>query len=110
MMRTHPTTSGRIRLFEVAEPVVRAAIADRLGVEPALLAPAGSLSDDLAADSLDLLEVVIEVETTLVIAIPERDLESVRTVADLVRVTVTRLWERDHPALAPRPGRTGVAA
>lgn len=109
-MRRRATLSGRRPLHEIVEPVVRAALAHRLGVELAWLSPAVSLRDDLAADPLNLLEVVIEIEATLAIHVPEWEIERVRTVADLVRIAAAHLWERDHPPRAARPGRAGVAA
>ncbi|HXJ35531.1 MAG TPA: acyl carrier protein [Candidatus Eisenbacteria bacterium] len=105
-----PPPTGRLGLFEFVEPVVRSALADHLGVEEILLAPDVSLTGDLAADSLDLLDVVIDLEERLAIAVPERDIDRVRSVSDLVHVVVTHLWNRDHPRIGSLPRRFGVAA
>jgi acyl carrier protein len=90
------------------EPRIRALVADRLGVEPADLASAVSLVEDLAADSLDLVEVALAVETELGIELPDRVLEDVRTYGDLVVACAERLAARGavapiDPDVAPLP-------
>ena len=72
----------------VVETRVRRVVADNLGVDIDDLTPDVSLTDDLAADSLDLLEVALALEGELGISLPERLLERVRTYGDLVQVTV----------------------
>ncbi len=81
--------AGRLGLEEYVEPRVRRVVADRLGVDESELGRDVSLADDLAADSLDLLEVAICIESALGIAISERRLELVRTMGDLVDTVVT---------------------
>ena len=61
-------------------------VADRLGVDPDELTPDVSLPDELAADSLDLLEIALAAETEFGVVLPERLLEEVRTFGDLVDV------------------------
>jgi acyl carrier protein len=73
-------------MFEFVEPRVRRVVSDALGVNAADLAANVSLTDDLAADSLDLLELALALETELDIAIPESTLEAVRTYGDLLDV------------------------
>ena len=51
------------RAAEAIESRVRRIVADRLGISPAELLPDTSLADDLAVDSLDLIEIAIAVET-----------------------------------------------
>ena len=46
-----------------------------------------SLRDDLAADSLDLVELVVALEGEFAIVVPERILDQVRTYGDLVHTT-----------------------
>lgn len=67
---------------------VRQLVAERLGVGPEMLASHASLRDDLAADSLDLLEVSVALEDDLGVTLPERMLDDVRTVGELVAATV----------------------
>jgi acyl carrier protein len=76
------------------EPFIRRLTSDMLGVDPAQLGYEVSLIDDLAADSLDLLEIALRLESELGIAVPERLLETVRTYGDLVGLTGRLLAER----------------
>jgi acyl carrier protein len=68
----------------VVEPAVRRVVAERLGVTSADLAPEVSLTDELAADSLDLLELAVALEAEWGISIPDRTLQAVRTYRDVV--------------------------
>src|SRR2546425_12770986 len=72
----------------VVETRVRRVVADNLGVDVDDRAPDVSLTDDLAADSLDLLELALALERELAISLPERLLERVRTYGDLVQATL----------------------
>src|SRR5437870_6798472 len=47
---------GRVGMLEFAEPRIRRLVAEYLGVSAEVLTPEVSLTDDLAADSLDLVE------------------------------------------------------
>jgi acyl carrier protein len=85
------------------EPRIRTLVADRLGVEPTDLAPTVSLVEDLAADSLDLVEVALAVETELDVVLPDRVLERVRTYGDLVVACAERLAARGAGASIDRP-------
>jgi acyl carrier protein len=60
--------------------------ADALGVDPAALTDDVSLTDDLAADSLDVLELVMTIETEFAVSVPASVLADVRTYGDLVGV------------------------
>jgi acyl carrier protein len=59
-------------------------IATTLGVEPALVA-ANERWDDLGADSLDRVELVMELEEEFGLKIADEDAANISTVADLVR-------------------------
>jgi acyl carrier protein len=63
---------------------VRRVVAEVLGVAPSELGPAVSLVDDLAADSLDLVEIGLGLEAALGVALPDQLLEGMRTYGDLV--------------------------
>jgi acyl carrier protein len=75
---------------EFVEPHVRRLVAERLAVGVEELVSDVSLRDDLAADSLDLVELAMALEGEFAIAVPERILDEVRTYGDLVHTT-TRL-------------------
>ena len=63
-------------------------VAEHLAVDEDQLWPASSFTDDLGADSLDLVELAIAVETEFGIIIPEATLEHLRTYTDLTEATV----------------------
>jgi acyl carrier protein len=67
---------------------VRRVVADALGVGLEELVRAVSLRDDLAADSLDLVELALALETKFGITVPDRVLDWVRSYGDLVEATV----------------------
>ncbi len=64
---------------------VRQIVADELGVEPAEITPAASILDDLGADSLDVVELVMALEDAFQIEVPDDQMESIRTVGDVER-------------------------
>jgi acyl carrier protein len=84
-----PLTLGQWGRREFVEPRVRAIVADRLGVSDDALVPDVSLIDDFAADSLDLLELALTLETEFGIALGEDDVAEVRSYRDLVDLVVT---------------------
>ncbi len=92
-----PATPGRMGVVALVAPSVHGILQDRLGIAPELLGAHVMLGDDLALDSLDLLEVVIDLESAFGIVVPEQAVDRVRTVADLIHVVAKYLWERDHP-------------
>jgi acyl carrier protein len=71
-------------MSEFAEPRIRRLVADYLGVSADELTPEVSLTDDLAADSLDLVELALALEGEFGIEVPERTIDEVRTYGDLV--------------------------
>jgi acyl carrier protein len=73
-------------MFQFVEPRVRRVVAEHLGVGIEELTPDISLLDDLAADSLDLVEVALAIETELGIALPESEIDRIRTFGDLVDI------------------------
>ena len=91
-----PPPLGRWGLSEFIEPHLRYLVADRLGVGNEELVPDVDLREDLAVDSLDLLELGLAVEAEFGITFPERDLAQVRRYGDLVETTVDLVGERRH--------------
>src|SRR5438128_158231 len=76
------------------EPRVRCLVADTLGVGIDELAPEVSLTDELAADSLDLAELAARLEAELGLVVPERVVAHLRTYGDLVRAAIAAAPER----------------
>jgi acyl carrier protein len=64
-------------------------VADTLGVDVEELTPEVSLTDDLAADSLDLAELTVRLETELGIVMPDRMVRALGTYGELLRTTVS---------------------
>ena len=107
---TVSSRTGWWGLCEFVEPRLRRLVADGLGIEPEELAAEVSLVDDLAADSLDMLELVLAAEAEFEVTIPERTIADIRTYADLVTI-VTDLIRRRRPVGAdaePTPVWTRV--
>jgi acyl carrier protein len=67
------------------ESRVRDIIVNELGVEPAKVTPEASFVEDLGADSLDTVELVMAFEEEFGIEIPDEDAEKMETVGDAVR-------------------------
>ncbi|MCA0988042.1 acyl carrier protein [Guptibacillus algicola] len=59
-------------------------IVDRLGVEAAEVKPEASFKDDLGADSLDVVELVMELEDEFDMEISDEDAEKIVTVGDVI--------------------------
>ena len=59
-------------------------IAEKLGLSAEEVQPEKSLKDDLKADSLDLFDLVTELEEKYVIEIPTEDLDTLVTVQDVI--------------------------
>ncbi len=63
---------------------VKQIIVEQLGVDEAEATPNASFVDDLGADSLDTVELVMAFEEAFEIEIPDEDAEKIRTVKDAV--------------------------
>ena len=59
-------------------------IVDRLDVEKEKIVPAASFVEDLGADSLDIVELIMGIEEEFDIEIPDEDVEKLRTVGSVV--------------------------
>jgi acyl carrier protein len=66
------------------EDKVRQIIAEKLGVELSEVVPEASFVDDLGADSLDLVELVMTMEEEFDVDISDEDAEKLLTVQDAV--------------------------
>jgi acyl carrier protein len=63
---------------------LKAIVVDQLGVEAEKVVPTASFVDDLGADSLDLVELIMALEEEYGIEIPDADAEKIVTVADAI--------------------------
>lgn len=70
-------------MADVQERVTKI-IVDRLGVDESKVALESSFRDDLGADSLDVVELVMELEDEFDMEISDEDAEKIATVGDAV--------------------------
>ena len=63
---------------------VKAIIVDKLGVEESEVTPEACFTNDLGADSLDTVELIMEFEKEFSITIPDEQAEKIGTVGDAV--------------------------
>ena len=68
---------------QIAEKV-KEIIVEQLGVDEAEVTPGASFVDDLGADSLDTVELVMAFEEKFDVEIPDEDAEKIRNVQDVI--------------------------
>jgi len=66
------------------ETKIKEAIVEKLGVEESKVTPQASFINDLGADSLDTVELIMELENKFNIQIPDEDQEKIQTVGDAI--------------------------
>jgi len=64
---------------------VKAIIVDKLGVDESEVTPEASFANDLGADSLDTVELIMEFEKEFDMAIPDDQAEKISTVGDAIQ-------------------------
>ena len=67
------------------EEKVKDIIVEQLGVNPEQVTPTASFIDDLGADSLDTVELVMAFEEVFSVEVPDEDAEKLLTVGDVVK-------------------------
>ncbi|MEM6316663.1 MAG: acyl carrier protein [Bacteroidota bacterium] len=70
-------------MSNVAEKITKI-IVDKLGVEESEVAKEASFTNDLGADSLDTVELIMEFEKEFDISIPDESAEKIQTVGDAI--------------------------
>jgi acyl carrier protein len=79
-----------VRLTKIGEKMsdiaakVKAIIVDKLGVDESEVTPEASFTNDLGADSLDTVELIMEFEKEFDIAIPDDQAEKISTVGEAI--------------------------
>lgn len=71
-------------MSQEVEQKIKAAVAEHLSIEESDIQLDSSFTDDLGADSLDLVELVMAFETSFGITIPEADASELTTVRKVV--------------------------
>ena len=69
---------------------VKAIIAEQLGVKVEEVTDSASFVDDLGADSLDVVELVMGLEDEFNVQIPDEDVEKIKTVGAVVSYIYTK--------------------
>lgn len=75
------------------EEKVKKIIVDQLGVDEAEVMPEAKFIDDLGADSLDTVELVMALEEEFGVEIPDEDAEKITTVKDAMAYVVAHKKE-----------------
>lgn len=79
----HPVILN-VKIMSDISSKVTAIIVDKLGVEESEITPEASFTNDLGADSLDTVELIMEFEKEFNIAIPDEQAEKISTVGEAV--------------------------
>ena len=77
---TEPTIEQRVKNI----------ICDQLAVESEKVIPTASFIEDLGADSLDIVELVMTMEEEFDLDIPDEDAEKMKTVGDVVKYITSK--------------------
>lgn len=67
------------------EAKIKSIIVDKLGVDESEVVTDANFTNDLGADSLDTVELIMEFEKEFDMSIPDEDAENIATVGDAVR-------------------------
>ncbi len=70
---------------------IRDLVAEQLGVDVGTLSSEANILEDLGADSLDVVELVMAIEEEFDIEIPDEDAESMRTLGDVEKYVSDRV-------------------
>ena len=80
-------------MSEIAEQVMQI-IVDQLGVSEAEVTPEATFAQDLGADSLDTVELIMKLEQAFEIDIPEEKSQNIQTVGDAIKYIEDALNEK----------------
>ena len=78
-------------IADEVEDKVKSIIAEQLGVELDTVVPDASFTEDLGADSLDAVELIMAIEEAFDIEIPDEEAETMTTPADCVTAIKAKL-------------------
>jgi len=81
---------GGMYMASEIESKVKSIIAEQLGVKPEEVTAQASFIDDLGADSLDTVELIMALEEEFNIEIPDEDAEKMACVGDAVKYIETK--------------------
>ena len=78
------------------EDKVKSIIVDQLGVKAEEVVPTASFTNDLGADSLDTVELVMALEEEFGVEIPDEDAEKIFTVNDAINYIETKAENKEE--------------
>ena len=81
-------------MSEEIKSKVKAIIADKLGVEESQITETATFSADLNADSLDIVELIMEFESQFGISIPDEETQKISTVGDAITFIENELGKK----------------
>lgn len=64
---------------------VKAILAEQFDYEEDKITPETTIADDLGADSLDVVDLLMSIEEEFEIEVPDEEIENIKTVGDLVK-------------------------
>jgi acyl carrier protein len=70
---------------------IREMVAEQLGVDQSDVQPDANILEDLGADSLDVVELVMALEEAFDIEVPDEDVEGLRTIGDVQKYIQQRV-------------------
>jgi len=73
------------------EAAVKEVIVDKLGVDESEVTLEANFTNDLGADSLDTVELIMELEKAFGISIPDEEAEKITTVGDAINFVKTKV-------------------
>ncbi len=76
------------------EAKIKEIIVEQLNIDESEVTPEASFIDDLGADSLDIVELVMAIEEAFDIEIPDEDAEKIRTVKDAIEYVKKKVEEK----------------
>src|SRR5512135_2073192 len=82
---THLFNIQEVSVMADIEAKVKEIIINKLGVDDGQITPEASFTNDLGADSLDTVELVMEFEKAFNLQIPDEDAEKIGTVGDAIK-------------------------
>lgn len=68
-------------------------IVEQLDVEEDAVTMEASITDDLSADSLDVVDLVMSIEESFDVEIPDEEVENIKTVGDIVKYIENKVEE-----------------
>lgn len=80
--------------YEEIVSKVKAIIVDKLGVEPSEVTEAANFTNDIGADSLDIVELLMEFEKVFGVKIPDEETSGISTVKDAIDKVAEKLADK----------------